>query len=117
MSAEQAIESDCKAYDEAGRRFSVAQIEELSFAHFTEKADALLEALERHRSREALLFAALLVTDITDQNSMLLVRGAEEFLRTIDYPPHGPHMWELRGVVSRKKQLVPYLLGCLERMS
>jgi manganese-dependent inorganic pyrophosphatase len=95
----------------------VAQIEELSFAHFAEKADGLLEALERQRSREALLFAALLVTDINDQNSVLLVRGAEEFLRTIDYPPHGPQMWELRGVVSRKKQLVPYLLGCLERMS
>jgi inorganic pyrophosphatase/exopolyphosphatase len=25
-------------------------------------------------------------------------------------------MWELEGVVSRKKQLLPYLLRCVERM-
>ncbi len=117
MTADQAIEADCKAYDEGGRRFSVAQIEELSFAHLPENTDGLIEALERYRSRDGLLFAALLVTDITEQNSILLVRGADEFLRSIDYPQRGAYMWELRGVVSRKKQLLPYLLGCLERIS
>jgi manganese-dependent inorganic pyrophosphatase len=117
MSPEQAINADCKAYEQDGERFTVAQIEELSFAHFEEKREALVEALEAHRSREGLLFAALLVTDINTQNSLLLVRGREEFLRTIDYPEHGTFIWELNGVVSRKKQLLPYLLGCLERMS
>jgi manganese-dependent inorganic pyrophosphatase len=63
-----------------------------------------------------LLFAALLVTDITEQSSVLLVRGAEEFLQTIDYPQRAAWMWELRGVVSRKKQLLPYLLGCMDRI-
>jgi manganese-dependent inorganic pyrophosphatase len=116
MTPEQAINADCKAYEENGQRFTVAQIEELSFAHFPEKAAGLLAALEAHRSREGLLFAALLVTDITEQNSILLVRGADNFLKAIDYPPHGANMWELRGVVSRKKQLLPYLLGCLDRL-
>jgi manganese-dependent inorganic pyrophosphatase len=117
MSPEQAINADCKAYDQDGARFTVAQIEELSFAHFHEKREPLLNALEAHRSREGLLFAALLVTDINTQNSLLLVRGAEELVRTIDYPEHGAFIWELNGVVSRKKQLLPYLLGCLERMA
>jgi manganese-dependent inorganic pyrophosphatase len=116
MSPEQAINADCKAYNQDDESFTVAQIEELSFAHFPEKRDALLESLEAHRSREGLLFAALLVTDINTQNSLLLVRGAENYLRTIDYPEVGPFIWELNGVVSRKKQLLPYLLGCLERM-
>jgi manganese-dependent inorganic pyrophosphatase len=117
MSPDQAINADCKAYEEDGCRFSVAQIEELSFAHFPEKSEALLEALEAHRSRENLIFASLLVTDVNTQNSLLLVRGAEQFLRTIDYPEHAPSIWELNGVVSRKKQLLPYLLGCVGRMS
>ncbi|HET6408129.1 MAG TPA: putative manganese-dependent inorganic diphosphatase [Chthoniobacteraceae bacterium] len=117
MSPEQAINADCKAYNQDDERFTVAQVEELSFAHFHEKRNILLEALEAHRSREGLLFAALLVTDINTQNSLLLVRGADEFLRTIDYPETGPFVWELNGVVSRKKQLLPYLLGCLERMT
>jgi manganese-dependent inorganic pyrophosphatase len=116
MTAEQAINADCKPYAEAGHRFSVAQIEELSFAHFPEKRDALLAALKNFRTREGLLFAALLVTDINDQTSLLLVQGAETFLREIDYPQHSPHIWTLAGVVSRKKQLLPYLLHCLAQM-
>ena len=117
LTPEQAINADCKPYEEAGHRFTVAQIEELTFAHFPEKRDALLAALEVARARDGLLFAALLVTDINDQTSLLLVQGAPEFLATIDYPQKQPHIWELAGVVSRKKQLLPYLLGRLEKVA
>ena len=117
LTPEQAINADCKPYEEAGHRFTVAQIEELTFAHFPEKQDALLAALEVARARDGLLFAALLVTDITDQSSLLLVQGAPAFLATIDYPQKQPHIWELTAVVSRKKQVLPYLLGCLEKFA
>jgi manganese-dependent inorganic pyrophosphatase len=117
MTPEQAITADCKPYEEDEHRFSVAQIEELSFAHFQEKSEALLTALDTYRKREGLLFAALLVTDINDQSSLLLVQGADAFLQKIDYPQRSPHVWELAGVVSRKKQLLPYLLHCLAQMN
>jgi manganese-dependent inorganic pyrophosphatase len=116
MTAEQAISADSKPYAESGHRFTVAQIEELTFAHFPEKKELLLAALAAQRQRDGLLFAALLVTDINDQTSLLLIEGAEVFLRTVDYPERDPHIWELAGVVSRKKQLLPYLLQCLEKM-
>lgn len=116
MTPEQAINADCKPYEAGGHQFTVAQVEELSFAHFSEKQAALLDALEAQRNRDGLLFAALLVTDINTQNSLLLVRGRDEFLRTIDYPEFARYVWELNGVVSRKKQLLPYLLGCVDRM-
>ena len=117
MTAEQAITADCKPYEENGHEFSVAQIEELTFAHFDEKRAALLEALEAHRRFEGLLFACLLVTDINTQTSLLLVQGSEAFLRTIDYPIQSPHVWNLAGVVSRKKQLLPYLIHCVAQMT
>ena len=79
MTPEQAIAADSKLYEEDGNRFTVAQIEELSFSHFEEKREALLEALDAHWQREGLLFAALLVTDINTQSSLLLIRGAEHF--------------------------------------
>lgn len=113
LSAEQVITADCKAYEEEGLRFTVSQIEELSFSHFPEKQEALLEALGQHTRAERLYFAALLVTDINTHTSLLLCCGDAEFLHRIDFPAHGPHMWELAGVVSRKKQLLPYLLQCL----
>ncbi len=41
LTPEQVITADCKEYDEDGIRFTVSQIEELSFSHFAEKQDAL----------------------------------------------------------------------------
>jgi manganese-dependent inorganic pyrophosphatase len=115
MSADQAVSADSKEYEERGERFSVAQIEELSFAHFDEKKANLLDALEAHRAAHRYLFSALLVTDVNTQDSMLLVQGETSFTKLIDYPEAGDHIWRLSGVVSRKKQLLPYLTGLLAR--
>ncbi len=113
MSAEEVINADCKEYHETGKRFTVSQIEELSFSHFAEKQSALIDGLEQHCRRRGLLLAALLVTDVNTQNSLLLACGALEYLQRITFPARGPHVWDLDGVVSRKKQLLPYLLECL----
>jgi manganese-dependent inorganic pyrophosphatase len=116
MPAEGAITADCKEYEEHGHRFSVAQIEELSFSHLAEKQEALLAALNAYARENHYLFSTLLVTDINTRTSLLLASGDEVFLKTIDHPTAGPQTWRLGGVVSRKKQLLPYLLTCLERM-
>ena len=116
MDPEQTIQADSKRYEHDRGEFVVAQIEELSFTHLPEKQGALIDALERRVRAEGLLFMALLVTDINTQNSLLLAAGAEGFLREIDFPQRAPHVWELEGIVSRKKQLLPYLLRCVERM-
>lgn len=110
LSPEDVVNADSKEYDENGVRFNVAQIEELGFTTFYEKQAALAEALDVFCAQRRLYFAALLVTDINTQNSILLVAGAEEFRQQIDYPSAGPDLWQLDGVVSRKKQLLPYLL-------
>jgi manganese-dependent inorganic pyrophosphatase len=113
LTPEQVVTADCKEYEANGRRFTVSQIEELSFARFAQKQAALLEALDRHCRARGLFFAALLVTDVNSQDSLLLVSGAAEFLSSINFPLHGPQIWKLAGVVSRKKQLLPYLLQCV----
>jgi manganese-dependent inorganic pyrophosphatase len=116
MSPDQIIRADAKEYVHDECRFSVSQIEELNFIHFDEAQSELMDALERHCRSEGLSFAALLVTDISAQNSLLLVSGSEALRRQIDFPACGPQTWELAGVVSRKKQLLPYLLRCIEQM-
>jgi manganese-dependent inorganic pyrophosphatase len=116
MSPDEAVTADSKEYEHGSHRYSVAQIEELSFAPFQAKREALLEALETHRAAKGYLFAALLITDINTQNSILLVRGDPSFMRLIDYPEAGEFGWRLDGVVSRKKQLLPYLTGLLARL-
>ena len=110
LQPDEVVTSDCKEYTETGVKFSVAQIEELGFQPFYDKQGDLSAALDDYRRRERLFFSTLLVTDINTQNSLLLVSGSEEFRQQIDYPTAGPDLWQLDGVVSRKKQLLPYLL-------
>ena len=114
--APKAITTDCKEYTEGRETFSVAQIEEIGFDQFWKRKDELLEALAKYCDRGKYQFSALLVTDVTTQNSLLLVAGDENFVSQIDYPKLEPGIFELREVVSRKKQLLPYLTHCLKRM-
>lgn len=116
LTPQQAVRADCKEYEEKGIKFSVAQIEEVTFGSFDERSGALLDALRERASAGDLLFAALLVTDINTQNSYLLAEGHPDFLRTIHYPEKSDRVWFLEGVVSRKKQLLPYLTECLAAM-
>ena len=111
--APQAVATDCKEYRENGATFSVAQIEEIGFEQFWKRKDELLTALEDYRAKHAYLFSTLLVTDVATQSSLLLVVGDEKFIKRIDHPRLEPGIYELRDVVSRKKQLLPYLTHCL----
>ncbi|MDG1890224.1 MAG: putative manganese-dependent inorganic diphosphatase [Verrucomicrobiota bacterium] len=111
---ETAIINDCKEYRERGRAFSVAQIEEIGFEQFWEQRDLLYEALEQHRGERQYFFAALFITDVVRQSSLLLVSGSSQLKSAIQYNQIEPDVYELPGIVSRKKQLLPYLIKCLE---
>lgn len=113
---EEAVSMDCKEYAEQGWRFAVAQIEELDLAHFSEHRRGLQNALAKMVKERDLHFAALMVTDITHQNSLLLVAGDARVKDAIDYPEISDGLFQLDGVVSRKKQLLPHLILILNRL-
>lgn len=109
-----AVRADCKLYQEGDRHFSVSQVEELGFPNFWKCEDALLEALEKYRMENGLSFSCLLVTDIDTQSSLFLIRGDSEVVQAITYPQkRPPDIFDLPGIVSRKKQLMPYLASLL----
>ena len=112
------VRSDFKVYDEDGVRFAVSQVEELGFDNFWLHAKAMLKALAELCADEKLAFAGLLVTDINTQNSLLLVKGDAAFTRRITYAHvEQDEIFDLPGVVSRKKQLIPYLTSLLKEMA
>lgn len=113
--AQQAVATDCKEYSENGRVFSVAQIEEMGFDQFWKRKKEVIKALAEHRETNEYFFSALLITDLVTQSSLLLLAGTDPFLSKIEYPEIEPDIYELRGIVSRKKQLLPYLTHCLEQ--
>jgi manganese-dependent inorganic pyrophosphatase len=111
------VRSDFKIYEEDTVRFAVSQVEELGFGNFWKLSSELGQALDRLRKDEKLLFACLLVTDINTQNSLLLVKSEAAFLERISYPHvEEEDIFDMPGVVSRKKQLVPFLTSLLKEM-
>ena len=115
MVAEEVICSDQKFYEENDFRFSVAQIEELGFRNFWDHSEELSEALENFVARENLDFACVLITDINHHNSLLLAKGDDEFINNISYPSIQKGLiYDLKGIVSRKKQLIPFITATLK---
>lgn len=113
-SPQKVIETDCKIYQEGEFHFSASQVEELGFSNFWEHYKELLEALENFRKKESLMFSVLLVTDINTQNSLLVIRGDHDIANHIGYPQmDNLPIFELKDVVSRKKQLIPYITSLL----
>ena len=104
-----ALRMDCKDYSEGPWSLAVAQIEEVGFAPFQRHQAALTAALAELRGEKRLDFACLLVTDISRNNSLLLVSGDERIIAAIGYPRLERQLFQLDGVVSRKKQLLPHL--------
>ena len=103
------IDEDCKEFTEHGVRFSISQIEETGFDLFWERKDELRTALEEYAAGRRLDFSALLVTDVVSNGSLLLLSRESEAWEEINYPRLGRGLYDLKNVVSRKKQLLPLL--------
>jgi manganese-dependent inorganic pyrophosphatase len=68
------------------------------------------------KDKRGLDFAMLLITDVVRGTSRLLVSSnAPPVLDDLPYPPLADGTRDAQGVVSRKKQLLPAVLGLLER--
>ncbi|GAB4241612.1 MAG: putative manganese-dependent inorganic diphosphatase [Candidatus Methylacidiphilales bacterium] len=112
-SADAIVSLDCKEYEENGWRMVVAQVEELGLENFWPRKAELGAALERKREECRADLAALMITDITAQTSLLMVSGEEELINELSYPAREEGLFTLQGVVSRKKQLLPELVRVL----
>jgi manganese-dependent inorganic pyrophosphatase len=117
-SPDEVIRADFKIYEEEGVRFSVSQVEELGFSNFRKHDEKITDALARLRAAEGLYFAGLLVTDINTQNSLFVIKGEREFLERITYKSvEHADIFDMPGIVSRKKQLLPFLTSILRSLN
>jgi manganese-dependent inorganic pyrophosphatase len=112
--AKEFVTLDMKEYDEGDVSFSVSQIETNNPEELVARKVEILSALEAVRGTGR-LFAALLVTDVTTLDSLLFVTGEKTFINSLTFPRREPEIFEMKGVVSRKKQLIPLLTELLER--
>jgi manganese-dependent inorganic pyrophosphatase len=110
------VSTDIKPYEAGGFKFAVAQAEVTDLVQIAEHLDPLRDSLNDLRDKRGLDFAMLLITDVVRGTSRLLVSSsAPPILDDLPYPPLTDGTLEAIGVVSRKKQLLPVVLGLLER--
>ena len=105
----QAVESDRKEFVEKGYKLSISQVEEIGLNQFWPAREALHDELKRLVKENRLDFACLMVTDISKNNSLLLVEGPPKVRDLFTYPKEDQNLFKLNGIVSRKKQIFPYI--------
>jgi manganese-dependent inorganic pyrophosphatase len=112
--AEDIVGADFKVYESGGLRFGIAQAEVTNFAHLGEYLDELRKALNELGDSRGLDFVMLMVTDVVRRTSRLLITRDVPALEVLPYPHVPDGTLDAEGVVSRKKQLLPVVLGALE---
>jgi len=113
-STESIVSGDYKEYDSAGLRFGVAQVEVTDMLEIESRLDELRAALCAMEKNRGLNFAALMVTDIVGGTSRLLTCLDSHYLDGLPYPRRHDGTFEMPGIVSRKKQLIPAIFSALQ---
>jgi manganese-dependent inorganic pyrophosphatase len=112
--AREIVSTDLKVYEAGGYHFSIAQAEVTDLLQLREHLDDLFEALNGMRERRGLDFSMLMVTDVVRGSSRILLSNEPPVLSDLPYPKQTDGTRLAEGVVSRKKQLLPVVLGLLE---
>ena len=108
------VNTDLKTYEAGGLSFAIAQVEVTDLIQLEDHLEALRTALETLRQRRGLDFAMLMVTDVVGNASRLVIVNPPPVLYELPYPSQADNTYMASGVVSRKKQLLPTILGLLE---
>jgi manganese-dependent inorganic pyrophosphatase len=113
---EEIVSNDVKVYEAGGFKLAIAQVEVTDLVQLSEHLAPLTKALDELKDKRGLDFAMLLITDIVGGSSRLIISSnASPILDDLPYPPLPDGTRDAPGVVSRKKQVLPVLLGLLER--
>ncbi len=113
-SAEDVVTSDMKIYNAGGMDFAIAQAEVSDLNEVSEHVESLNQALDVLRKTRNVAFSMLMVTDVVRGSSRILISNPPAVLADLPYLPQPDETLLAEGVVSRKKQLLPVVLGLLE---
>ncbi len=101
---------DYKDFDMGGKKVGIGQLEVVDLSVFDDKKEMLFEDLKALKEEGGRHTVILLLTDIMKEGSQLLVVSDDESLveKAFDVKLENHEVW-LPKVLSRKKQVVPFL--------
>lgn len=110
FSAEELINLDAKNLDKDGTKFVIAQVNTVSIEDVLKRQNELEEAMNNAISEKGLSLFVLAITDILNSNSEIIALGTkiDAVEKAFDTKLEKNRAF-LKGVVSRKKQLLPFI--------
>ena len=109
-SVESLLARDSKEYETADGPMCIAQVETAGKI-LVNRLGELREALQAQHDRNGHVLSALMVTDILEKHTSLLLAGDVAAAERAFGQQAEDNVLELPGVMSRKKQVAPQLLG------
>ena len=111
LTADQIISQDAKRYQVRGEQeICIAQVEVVGDA-LTDRRDELLDALTRSREGKGLSMYALMITDVVEKGTEMLVSGDVQAIARSFGVEATDSTIDLPGVMSRKKEVAPKLMA------
>ena len=110
FSAEELINLDAKSLDKEGTKFVIAQVNTVSIEDALKRQNELEEAINNAIEEKGLSLFILAITDILNSNSEIIALGTktDAVEKAFDKKLENNRAF-LEGVVSRKKQLLPFI--------
>lgn len=107
---ETVITSDFKLYSENGVKMGIGQCEVPYLGDLQSYKTRYVEALETVRRANGLDWAMLMVTDVLRGSSILLTTTSK-YEKKLSYSRIEENVYDMPGILSRKKQLLPEILN------
>lgn len=115
MTASDIIFKDFKIYNVNERNMVVSQVFTTDYKEFARIEDEIVEELDRIQANHDYDACVLFVTNfLTNNSNVLYAHKCEDLVATAFGIRHIEEGYLLKDVVSRKKQIVPYLMDVLE---
>lgn len=110
FSAEELINLDAKNLEKDGTKFVIAQVNTVSIEDVLKRQNELEEAIKNAIAEKGLSLFVLAITDILNSNSEIIALGTktDAVEKAFDKKLENNRAF-LEGVVSRKKQLLPFI--------
>ena len=105
------LNDDFKLYEGGEVKFGIAQAELANLHELADRLPEVRDGMESLRVSKGLDLFVLMVTDVVRGSSRLLLAGEQAALSDLPYKRLPDGTFDAPGVVSRKKQLLPAILG------
>ncbi len=108
--ASELVKRDYKEFDMGSSKVGVGQLEVVDLSVFDDKKEMLFEEMKRVKEEGGLHSVIILLTDIMAEGSQLLCVSDDESIveKAFGKKLENHEVW-LNGVLSRKKQVIPFL--------